>query len=198
MAIPSMVLMSRHPRLRSRVSAPTDAQTDCSQLQGLTDYLRTSLPLHTSTLINGRNLLLGQAQRHHLRRLGATARPSATSPPERVDAIALFRFIGPGRNLLLCDRHATDGLIHAINVLRKYCGIKTRLGTPLARRNRNTSGGTKRQPCPRSSATAARARALSSSRSWPYAVTCPSLRPGRTSLPYRCTFTSGNCAITSG
>src|SRR5690625_190861 len=53
-------------------------------------------------------------------------------------------------------------------------------------------------PSPRNSATAARARASIRSGSFPVMVTCPSLRPGRTDLPYRCTFASGYRRSTSG
>src|SRR5699024_4388132 len=45
---------------------------------------------------------------------------------------------------------------------------------------------------PRRSAAARFARARTSGRSLPLTVTCPSLRPGRTSLPYRLTWTAGS------
>jgi 5-(carboxyamino)imidazole ribonucleotide synthase len=47
-------------------------------------------------------------------------------------------------------------------------------------------------------AAACRARSRTSSRSSPYAVTWPTLRPGFTSLPYRCTLRNGSRANTCG
>src|SRR5690606_26163667 len=51
---------------------------------------------------------------------------------------------------------------------------------------------------PRRTAAAATARRRTSSRSSPLTFTWPSLRPGRTPLPYRLTFASGNAASTAG